>query len=54
MTEYSGYYKVIAMEIDVLRAAEVKHEVHRGTMSEVAEYLKDVHDEGMIWLILPQ
>lgn len=50
----SSYYKVIAMETDVLHAAEVKREVHRGTMKEVAEYLKDIHEEGMIWLILPQ
>lgn len=49
-----GYYKVIAMETDILHAAEVKHEVHRGTLSEVAEYLKGVHDEDMIWLIFPQ
>lgn len=51
---YCGYYKIIAMETDVLHAAEVKNEVHRGTMKEVAEYLNDIHDEGMIWLILPQ
>lgn len=52
--EYKNYYKALGLKTDILRATEVKYEIHRDKIVDIAKYIESTENDGMIWLIIPQ
>lgn len=50
----SAYYKAIGLKTDILKATEVKYEIHRDKIKDIAQYIESTDNDGMIWLIIPQ